>query len=120
MVLLTSSRKGFIIIKMKVENLENQWWFKVIRYFLDIISGPFISAVLTNFALKNPSEWLTGFIYFLGFYLSGLKLWLSVKHRKLEFLEKMVYRKQKKGDEELEGGIIDSNSVGITEWVSKI
>jgi len=63
---------------------------------VDIISGPFISAILTNLVIRNPSEWLTGFIYFLGFFLSGLKLWLSVKNKKLEFLEKMVYRKQKK------------------------
>lgn len=105
---------------MNKQDFETQWWFKLGRYLLDIISGPFISAILTIFALKNPTEFLTGFIYFLGFCLSGLRLWLSVKHRKVEFLEKMVYRKQREGDHEMEGGVIDSNSVGMAEWVSKI
>lgn len=105
---------------MKLQDFQNQWWFKGLQYISDILSGPLISAILTRFVIQNSSEWLTAFIYFLGFCLSGLRLWLSIKQRKIEFLEKMVYRKQKKGDEEMEGGIIDSNSVGITEWVSKI
>lgn len=91
-----------------------------IRFLAEAAVGPSISALLERFVIQNPSELLVGFIYLLGFLLSAFKLWLSIKHRKIDFLEKMVYRKQKKNGEELEGGIIDENSVGVTEWVSKI
>lgn len=105
---------------MKEGHFENDWWFRLIGYLSDLASGPILSAALTNFVLKDPSEILIGFIYLLGFGLSAMRLWLSVRARKLEFLEKMVYRKQKKGDEELDGGIVDENSVRMTELVSKI
>lgn len=93
---------------------------RLLTYVGDAAIGPSISALLEKFVIANPSEQLVAFIYFLGFSLSAFRIWLSVKHRKLEFLETMVYRKQKKDGEEMEGGIIDSNSVGMTEWVSKI
>lgn len=99
---------------------ENKIDNSYIKFLAEAVVGPSISALLERFVIQNPSELLVGFIYFLGFSLSAFKLWLSIKHRKIDFLEKMVYRKQKKNGEELEGGIIDSNSVGMTEWVSKI
>lgn len=93
---------------------------KVLHYILDLISGPFISAILVNYAIKEPSEYLTAFIYLLGFLLSGYRLMISAKNRKIDFLEKMVVRKEGEGKNKVERGIIDQNSVGMTEWVSKI
>ena len=104
---------------MEKDNIK-KWPIQALKYIVDLISGPTVSAILTNYAIKDPSEYLTGFIYLLGFALSALKLSISVKQRKIEFLEKMVYRKQDKDGEKLEGGIVDSNSVGMAEWVSKI
>lgn len=104
----------------KNEDLRDRYLTKAKDYFIDAALGPGIAAILDRFVIQNPSEQLVAFIYFLGFGLSAIKLWVSVKHRKLDFLEKMVYREQKKGNEEIKGGIVDSNSVGVTEWVSKI
>ncbi len=92
----------------------------IFGYVVDAIMGPSIAAVLDKFIIERPSELLVAFIYLLGFALSGFRMWTSVKNRKIEFLEKMVLRKEKKDGAEMEGGIIDSNSVGMTEWVSKI
>lgn len=103
-----------------VTDLRNKYLSKAKDYFIDAALGPGIAAILERFVIQNPSEQLVAFIYFLGFGLSAFKLWISVKHRKLDFLEKMVYREQKKDGEEIKGGIVDSNSVGVTEWVSKI
>lgn len=107
---------------MKQENtdLRDKYLTKFRNYFVDALLGPGIAAVLDKFVIKEPSEGLVAFIYFLGFGLSAFKLWASVKHRKLDFLEKMVYREQKKNGEEMKGGIIDSNSVGMAEWVANI
>ena len=104
----------------EVRDLRNRYLPKAKDYFLDAALGPGISAILERFVIQNPSEQLVAFIYFLGFSLSAFKLWVSVKHRKLDFLEKMVYREQRKDGEEMKGGIVDSNSVGVTEWVSKL
>lgn len=101
-------------------DLRSKYLTKAKGYFLDATLGPAIAAILERFVIQNPSELLVAFVYFLGFGLSAFKLWASVKHRKLDFLEKMVYREQKKNGEEIKGGIVDSNSVGMTEWVSKI
>lgn len=99
-------------------------WMAALEEFIwfvgDSAVGPSIAALLDKFVVKNPSEGLVAFIYLLGFSLSAIRVIISLKQRKIRFLEKMVYRKQKKGGEELEGGIIDSNSVGMAEWVSKI
>lgn len=107
---------------MKKENadLRDKYLTKFRHYFTDALLGPGIAALLDKFVIENPSEKLVAFIYFLGFGLSAFKLWTSVKHRKLDFLEKMVYREQKKDGEEMKGGIVDSNSVGMAEWISKI
>lgn len=107
-------------VSEEVEDLRNKYLPKAKDYFLDAVLGPSIAAILERFIIQNPSEQLVAFIYFLGFGLSAFKLWVSVKHRKLEFLEKMVYREQKKDGEELKGGIVDLNSAKVTEWVSKI
>ncbi len=106
--------------ELKDEDLRSRYITKARNYFLDAALGPGIAAILERFVIQNPSEQLVAFIYFLGFGLSAFKLWTSVKHRKLDFLEKMVYREQKKNGEEIKGGIVDSNSVGVAEWVSKI
>src|SRR3990167_10825869 len=100
-------------VSERVEDLRKRYLPKARDYFLDAALGPSIAAVLERFVIQNPSEPLVAFIYLLGFGLSAIKLWVSVKHRKLEFLEKMVYREQKKDGEEIKGGIIDSNSVGM-------
>ena len=93
---------------------------EIAGYVFDSIIGPSISAFLDKLVLRGASEHLIAFVYFLGFSLSVFRIWQSVKTRKIRFLERMVYRKQKKNGEELEGGIVDSNSVGMAEWVSKI
>lgn len=104
----------------EIADLRNKYLPKSKDYFLDVALGPGIAAILERFVIQDPSEQLVAFIYFLGFSLSAFKLWVSVKHRKLDFLEKMVYREQKKNGEEMKGGIVDSNSVGVTEWISRI
>ena len=109
-----------ILMKKEVENLREKYITKPKYYISDVILGPGLAALLDKFVISNPSERLVAFIYFLGFSLSAFKLWTSIKHRKLEFLEKMVYREQKKDGEEMRGGIIDSNSVGMAEWISKV
>lgn len=101
-------------------DLRNKYLTKFRNYFIDALLGPGIAALLNKFVIEKPSEGLVAFVYFLGFGLSAFKLWTSVKHRKLDFLEKMVYREQKGKSEEMKGGIVDSNSVGMAEWVSKI
>lgn len=101
-------------------NLRDKYLVKFRNYFVDAALGPGIAAILDKFVINNPSQELVAFVYFLGFSLSAFKLWTAVKQRKLEFLEKMVYREQTKNGEELKGGIVDSNSVGMAEWVSKI
>ena len=107
------------MVKEEID-LRDKYLVKFRSYFTDALLGPGIAAVLERFVVINPTQELVAFIYFLGFGLSAFKLWTSVKHRKLEFLEKMVYREQKNNGEEIRGGIIDSNSVGMAEWVSKI
>lgn len=104
----------------KGTELRDKYITKFRYYLADTLLGPGIAAVLDRFVVRSPSEWLVAFIYFLGFGLSAFKLWTSVKMRKMEFLEKMVYREQNKNGEELKGVIVDSNSVGMAEWVSKI
>lgn len=100
--------------------IANQWLYNILTYIIDALTGPSISAFLITFTLDKPSELLTGFIYLLGFGFSGLKVWLSfrVRERKMRLMEKIVYREQD-GQGKLKGGIIDSNTVGVAEWVSK-
>lgn len=93
---------------------------KGLAYFGDLVVGPSISALLDKFVISNPSEYLVGFIYLLGFSLSAFKVWQSVKVEKVRFLEKMVYRKQKKNGEGLEGGIIDENSVKMADALTRL
>lgn len=101
-------------------NITESWWHKALAYIIDALTGPSISAFLITFTLDKPSELLTGFIYFLGFGFSGLKVWLTyrVRERKMRLMEKVVYREQD-GQGKIKGGIIDSNTVGVAEWVSR-
>jgi len=93
-----------------------------INYIVDFAVGPSVSAILERFVIVNPSEYLVGFIYLLGFSLSAFRIWqvVGLRKKKIDFLEKMVFRKQKKNGEEMEGGIIDANSVKMAEALAKL
>ena len=101
-------------------NTGVNWVAETSIYIGDFVVGPSISAVLNRVVISNPSEYLVAFIYLLGFSLSAFKIWQSVKTRKVRFLERMVYRKQKKNGEELEGGIIDENSVKMADALTRL
>jgi len=105
-----------ILKEARIKDRRTYW----VQGGLGILLPPIIS-LFNRWIIPNPPAWLIFSIYLFGFVTLILAAYFYQQEniKRLEFLQKMVYREQEIYDsdgkikEKIKGGVIDSNSVDI-------